>query len=250
MFLARSLFLVVAATQLCFAETQAHASTPARFVEGEESLENLVAFPDVPGNLTLNVYCRAVIGPKGQMKQNFCFRSEKVDQAFRDAIDTAAKSAKLLPAIVSGEPHRVIFWYRVMFVRVDGKSMIRVFPNWARDIDKYGNDYEGPQRVSRLMLPRACSTRGLVTMDAADSLRSKFENPSVFLIATLTIDASGEPLDDVVFESTSNVEDSRCRSRIREELERADYIPGYRNGEPVEATFVQPVGSYEDMEFR
>lgn len=246
----KSLIMVVTATQLCFAVTQAHAATPARFADGEESLENLIAFPDVPGDVSADVYCRAVISTDGEMNQNFCFRSENVDQAFRDAIDDAARSARLSPAVVSGEPHRVIFSYRVVFVRAADRSLIRVFPNWARDTDKYGNDYDGPQRLSRLMRPRTCSTRGVVSMSSADSFRANFDEPSISLIATLTIDARGEPMDDVAFESASNADDSSCRSSVTERLAEADYIPGYHNGEPVDATFVQTIGDREDMEFR
>ena len=252
MFHSKSLIMVVTATQLCFAATRGEASTPtpARFVEGEESLENLVAFPDVTGDVSANVYCRAVISTDGEMKQNFCFRSANVDQAFHDSIDDAARSAKLSPAVVSGEPRRVIFSYRVVFVRADDRSLIRVFPNWARDTDKYGDEYDGPQRLSRLMRPRTCITRGVVSMNSAESFRASFDEPSVSLIATLTIDASGEPMDDVAFESASNVDNASCRSSVTARLADADYIPGHHNGEPVDATFVQTIGDREDMEFR
>lgn len=249
-FHSKSLIMVVTATQFCFAVTHANASTPARFAEGGESLENLIAFPDVPGDVGADVYCRAVISTDGEMKQNFCFRSANVDQAFRDSIDDAARSARLSPAVVSGEPHRVIFSYRVVFVRADDRSLIRVFPNWARDTDKYGNEYDGPQRLSRLMRPRTCITRGVVSMNSTESLRASFDEPSVSLIATLTIDASGEPMDDVAFESASNVDDASCRSSVTDRLADADYISGHHNGEPVDATFVQTIGDREDMEFQ
>ena len=250
MLLVRSLIPAIIAAQFCFAATQAHAATPARFSADEASLENLLLFPDVSADVTAEVYCRAVISVDGEMRQNFCFRSESVDQEFRDAIDTAAESARLSPAVVSDEPRRVIYWYRVVFVRAGERSLIRVFPNWGRDTEKYGNEYIGPQRVSRLMLPRSCSTRGAVTINPADSVRSNFDDFSISLVATLTIDASGAPVDDIAFESASSVDDARCRTSIRDLLKRSEYIPGYHNGEPVDATYVQPVGVFEDMEFR
>jgi hypothetical protein len=76
------------------------------------------------------------------------------------------------------------------------------------------------------------------------------EKPSMFLIASLSIDADGKPASEVVFESAGNVEDSRCRSSVGDRLKNAEYIPGHHNGIPVETTYVLPVGDYRDMEFR
>ena len=87
-------------------------------------------------------------------------------------------------------------------------------------------------------------------MNSADSIRANFNDPTISLIATLTIDANGEPGNDVAFESASSVDDSVCRLRVEERLAEADYIPGHHNGQPVDAKFVQPIGDREDMEFR
>lgn len=250
MFVARPLTYVLAATLLCFAATQAHASTPARFVEGEGSLESLLVFPDVQGDVTADVYCRAAVSPDGKLRRNYCFRSASVDEVFHDAIETAAQSARLIPAVVAGEPHRVFISYRVVFVRSGDRSLIRVFPNWARDTEEYGRDYIGPQRVSRLMRPDACITQNIRSVSSADSVRAGFDDISISLVATLTIDVNGEPLDDIAFESSSTVDDTRCRASVVDKMAEAEYIPAYHNGEPVEAAYVQTIGSREDMEFR
>ena len=249
-FIVRALIIVVAATQIGLAVTEVQPPTPARLVKGEESLEKLIVFPNVPGDLILNVYCRAQVSSQGQMERNLCFRSEHVDQAFRDAIDVAAKSAKSTPAVVSGELHRVTLWYRVVFARKDDRSIVRVYPNWGRDFDKYGNDYEGPQRTTRMTTPRNCITRGIFEVSAADSIRLGFEKPSILLIASLSIDADGKPAGKVDFESAGNLDDSRCRSSIGDRLKNAEYIPGHHNGNPVETTYVLPVGSDRLFEFR
>jgi len=250
MFIARALIVVVAAAQIGCAATEVQPPTPARLVVGENSLEKSIDFPNVPGDLAVIVYCEAQVSSQGRLERNFCFRSENVDQAFRDAIDTTAESAKSTPAVVSGKPYRVRLWYRVAFVRKDDRSIVRVYPNWGRDFDKYGNDYEGPQRTTRQTKPRACSTRRTFEVSAIDSFRFGFEDPSIILIASLSIDADGKPASDVVFESAGNIESSKCRSSLADSLKNAEYIPGHHNGISVETTYVLPVGDYRDMEFR
>jgi hypothetical protein len=248
MFLARTLIIVIATTQIGFAATEVRSPTLARLISGEESLEELIVFPNVPGDLIVNVYCTGQVSSQGKMKRNLCFRSEHVDQAFRDAIDAAAKSAKSTPAVVSGELYRVTLWYRVVFARKDDRSIVRVHPNWGRDFDKYGNDYEGPQRITRMTNPRFCTR--MINIDAADSVRFGFEKPSIFFVASLSIDAGGKPASEVAFESAGNLELSHCRSSVRDRLRNAEYIPGHHNGNPVETTYVLPLGNYRDMEFR
>jgi len=250
MLITRVLIIVVASAKIGFAATEVQPPTLAQLVSGEDSMEKQIVFPNVPGDLAVVIYCRALVSSHGQLERNFCFRSESADQVFRDAIDTAAKSAKSTPAVVSGKPHNVSLWYRVAFVRKDDRSIVRVYPNWGRDLDKYGNDYDGPQRTTRLQLPRSCSTRGVFEVGAIDSFGFGFEEPSMFLIASLSIDADGKPAGEVVFESAGNLEDSRCRSSISDRLKNAEYIPGHHNGHPVETTYVLPVGKYSDMEFR
>jgi len=250
MFVARVLIIVIAATQIGFAATEVQPPTPARLVKGEESLEKLIVFPNDPGDLIVNVYCKAQVSSQGQMERNFCFRSERVEQAYRDAVDTAAKSAKLTPAVISGGPYRVTLWYRVVFARKDDRSIIRVYPNWGRDLDKYGNDYESPQRTTHFTYPRTCRTRSIFEVSPAESFRFGFEKPSILLIASLSIDADGKPVGKVAFESAGNLDDSRCRSSIGDRLKNAEYIPGHHNGNPVETTYILPLGDYRDMEFR
>jgi len=250
MFIARVLILVAATTQIGFAATELQPPTPARLVKGEDTLEKLIVFPDVPGDLSVNIYCKAQISTQGRMERNFCFRSEDVDQAFRDAVDTAAKSAKSIPAVISNGPFRVTLWYRVVFARKGDRSIVRVYANWGRDHDKYGNDYEAPQRTTRITYPNSCRTSGVFEVSPADSFGFGFEKPSILLIASLSIDAEGKPVGEVNFESAGNLEDYRCRSSIGDRLKSAEYIPGYHNGYPVEATYVFPFGDYRDMEFR
>ena len=120
-----------ALTLHCLAASGVYAAMPARFDGGVESFAESIVFPEVPGVYVANVYCKAIITPRGRMTRNFCVRSENVDQAFHDAIDKAATAARLVPALVSPAPNRKIFSYRVTFARHEGTAQIRVFPNWV-----------------------------------------------------------------------------------------------------------------------
>jgi hypothetical protein len=250
MFIARVLILVAATTQIGFAATETHPQSLARFVTGEQSLEELIVFPDVPGDFIVHVYCRAIVSSQGQMERNFCFRSEQVEQVFRDAIDAAAKSAEVIPAELSGESQRVSLWYRVVFAKKDSKSIVRVYPNWGRDFDKYGHDYEAPQRITHGIYPSACRLSSIHGISSLESRRLRNSKLFLFFIASLTIDVDGKPTGEVVIESFGNFDPPLCRSRYERRLKSGKYIPGHQNGQPVEATYVVAVGNYKDMKFR
>jgi len=250
MFIARVLILVAATTQIGFAATETHPQSPARFVTGEQSLEELIVFPDVPGDIIVQVSCVANVSSLGEVERNFCFRSEHVEQVFRDAIDAAAKSAEVIPAEVSGESQWPSLWYRVVFAKKDSESVVRVYPNWGRDFDKYGHEYEAPQLITHWTYPPECRVPRIYGTNALESRRLRNSKLFVFFIASLTIDVDGKPTGEVEIESFGNFDLPLCRSGYERRLKNAKYIPGHQNGQTVEATYLVAVGNYTEMKFR
>lgn len=200
-------------------------STLARFIDGEHSLQNLIEFPDVEGDVALFLYCELRVYPSGGIRGNFCFPSENVDPSFRKEVSTAAKLARASPAIVNGKARTVHLYYRVFFFQKDGASEVGVISNWGHDEDKYGISYEAPQRYSDYRRPNICGILLRRTL----------------LLSTVLIGKDGTLTSDVVFvpELDRSVDQRKCANGIRALLKKAKYIPGHYAGTPVEATFVE-----------
>ena len=97
--------------------------TLARFVDGDQSLQKLIEFPDVDDNVLTIVYCLAHVQKNGEIVRNHCFPSETVDPSLPDAIDTAAKLARASPATVGNKLRSVRLYYRVVFINKDGMTI-------------------------------------------------------------------------------------------------------------------------------
>lgn len=227
-----SILWLVLYVQACATSFPPPPATLARFVDGDRSLQNLIAFPDVPGDVNAELYCVLGVSMQGTLAGNRCFSSAKVDQAFYRSIYAAAKAAKAIPATAAGKRHFVHLYYRVSFVRQSDASEISVYLNWGLDVDKYGPDYDAPQRYSYYHYPRACP---------------QFSNNSFRGTAAVVIDADGMPKSEVVIDLMSPTPTERCTDRIEYITEHAKYIPGQHEGRSVEATFVEAWSSWETI---
>ena len=205
----------------------ADASSPtlARFIDGEHSLQNLIEFPDVEGDVSLILNCELSVYPSGGITRNRCFPSEGVDPSFRKAVSAAAKLARASPAIVDGKARPVHLYYRVLFFQKDGTAEVGVFSNWGHDVDKYGISYEAPQRYSHYRMPNKC----------------RYLLRGALLLSTVLIGKDGTLTSDVVFvpQLDRTPDQRKCANGIKALLEKAKYIPGHYAGTPVEATFVE-----------
>jgi hypothetical protein len=125
--------LVYLAAMLLVADALADESslTLAKFSEGDHSLQNLIEFPDVDGDVSVAVYCRADLLGSGGISWTNCFESESVDQAFIDVIETAGRDAKATAASVDGKKYAIHLYFRVVFVRQGGESNIGVYPKFG-----------------------------------------------------------------------------------------------------------------------
>lgn len=203
----------------------------ARFVEGDQSLQELIEFPDVEDDVFADVYCRASILADGRVSSNNCFPSDNVDQSYRIAVERALTSARLTPAIINGEPHPVSLRYRVVFFRKGGAAEVGVYSNWGRDVDRFGLDYEAPQRYTHFYLPRAC--------------RPNYRTMAIVL--TMTIGTAGELASKIVDESSGVILRRHCVGMIKDILEKAKYIPARHDGRKVEATHFEVWGPYDQI---
>jgi hypothetical protein len=204
----------------------------AKFSEGEHSLQNLIKFPDVEGDVSVAVYCFADILGSGGIEWTHCFESKSVDQAFIDVIEIAIKDAEATAALVGGKKYSVKLYYRVVFIRQGGESQIGVFPNWGHDVDKYGLGYHAPQWYDNKLAPNNC-------WDMSGRFRA---------FSTMLVGTDGVAKSDVSFDrSAVNIKDKDCAGSLAALLKRSEYIPGEYEGRTVDATIVLAFGDWKNM---
>ena len=236
---ARLTAILVALFVMSSARASESLGTPARFVQGDSSPQELIEFPAIEfeDNTAVTLYCVAGINKTGRSDYNQCFKSESVNEIFKEEVESALKPVQFTPATINGETYFVELYYRVIFLRKDGVAEVRVFPNWGHDVDRYGFSYEAPQRYTRHGRPSSCTE---LTADAG-------------LKTTMTIGKDGLLVGDIL-----HVPDyrggrwsihGRCVTSIKRKLEISKYIPGHHDGNPVEATFVEIWGYFDSIRF-
>lgn len=216
-------------------EKSSVGSDLARFDDGDQSLEKLIDFPSIDGDVLAKVSCIAYIIGSGQIHGNTCFQSEDQNPSFRKAVEKAIRSAEATPAIVNGKPRSTHLVYRVVFWRKNDLAEVRVYSNWGHDVARLGPEYEAPQRYTKFFFPRACDPY----------------SAGVGFTSTMVIGADGNLASDVEVNPIGKKGYPRsCISSIGSLHEQAKYIPGTHNGRPVEATLVEPWGAFEYIRVR
>ena len=226
--------VIFLAVMIVASDAWAEEATPtlAKFAVGANFPQNHIKFPDVNGDVSVAAYCYARILGGGDIQRNICFESSSMDQKFNDAVEAGMKDAKVTAASVNGKKYAVGLYYRVVFIRQEGKSFIGVYPNWGNDVDKYGIEYSAPQRYSTALRPAICT-----------DVWSRFR-----AFATMRIGIDGAVKGDVSMElSALNIDDERCADSIEDLHKSLEYIPGEYEGDPVDATYVEGWGIFENM---
>ena len=199
--------------------------TLARFVDGEQSLQRLIEFPNVDGDVSITVFCELTVIASGELRDNFCYQTERGDMPFRIAVDAAVRLAEASPAVADGKAQTVKLHYRVVFHRQGGATRLGVYSSWGDDVDKHGIEYEAPQRYSYDQIPDICR-RALFR----DSVR-----------VSMLIGTDGTLTGDVVFapKLDRTMRNKRCAILFEDIHKKAKYIPGHNGTMPIEATFAE-----------
>ena len=216
----QNLVLVIAMLMHCNAGAETALSTLAQFIDGENSLQNLIEFPAVDGDVSKTIFCESRVYKSGKLRRTLCPASSKSDRYFIEAIETAAMEARVTPATLNGKAKRTSILYSVMFVRQGGVEAIGVYPNWGHDVEKYGPDYESAQRYDRGKLASQCK-------------------PASLLLVIMKIGADGRISGEIGLSvSDGEYGKTQCVGLVRDHIIESSYIAGRHNGEPVETTHV------------
>jgi hypothetical protein len=219
--------MVIATLFACWALPSTAADSPARLVEGERSIEELVSLPRnlEPGRYT--VHCEAHIMPTGNAPQAFCYPLEEpapIDLV--QAVTKAAARATYVPAVRAG---RAVQVYAVLMVLVDttlAEPMILAVPNNGVEMHKYGLLYTTPQRLLN---------RPTYDMPVHEYIARR---PAELVMMRFQIDEHGT-VSDFNLQNISGADAATMR-RYEKEASEYKFLPGYHDGRALPMLYVEP----------
>jgi hypothetical protein len=199
---------------------------PARFANGLEAAASEIPFPDYRKDIALYINCAANLDGNGRVEGHFCLDySGSVDDQFRQLVDQFVRKASISPALVAGERVPVEFYFRVYFGRRGDNYAVGVFPNWGDDAEKYGPEYEAPQRYDREPMSSACAIEGG--------------------LARINVDADGQASGEASLIMSYGIPGrySECEKWFSQSVANGSYVPAMHGGKPVTATYVEMTGN-------
>lgn len=198
---------------------------PARFKNGLEAAAAEIEFPDYRKDIALYINCAASLDEFGQVERHYCLDySGSVDDRFRDRVDRFIRTTAISPAVVDGQPVPVELYFRVYFGRRGDLYAVGVLPNWGDDAEKYGVEYEAPQRYDLEPMSHACAIDGGM--------------------ARITVDADGHAKGEASLIMSYGIPErySECEHWFSRSVANGSYIPAMQDGKPVPATYVEVTG--------
>jgi hypothetical protein len=206
---------------------------PALIGNGPKALINLIDTKKLiekgQGDGLLNIQC--LVSTSGQPINPVTFRATPGAAALEMEVMSALWSCRFVPAIYDGKPTEVLFLGTVLFVVADGKPHLRIYANQNRDDVAKGNNFIAPQLIPE--------TRKKISLVQDELGKARIYHEKGVVELATTVDANGNQKHIRVLS-----EDPPGFNFGKAELELtwgAKYIPGFRNGHPVECTFNQYV---------
>lgn len=146
------LFIDIACPGIAFAQYEQFIppnATAARLDRGPKPITQLLKFPGrvTDENFDVAVVVKLEVRPKGKL-WNLQFTNKlRKYHAFYRAIETAAKKAKVEPAVMDGKPAKISTYATFVFRQKDRKRSIYFFHHSGLEDPNHGLEYIGPQVI-------------------------------------------------------------------------------------------------------
>ncbi len=170
----------------------------------------------------------------GKVGNHIIYRDTPETLPLREEVAHALDACRFIPAVYNGDQTDVLFLGTVMFFVNDGKPHLRVYANQSHDDIKQGNNFVAPQ-----LIPRTADwVGGTFELKGTWRLLQSGGGGGVTNLS-MSVDANGNLKDmKVVVEDPPGVGFGDAARKL---FARAKYVPGFRNGRPVDCTFEYPL---------
>ena len=119
------------AVSLSGAYASAQDRQPANFdVEDREKvLGNRIVFPQIKGDVSAMIDCFSIVETGGKMKNYGCFTKDQFDAPFAQAVNMAAKKARMNPAVIDGKKREIYMQFRAEFIAEGDERTVDLYLN-------------------------------------------------------------------------------------------------------------------------
>jgi TonB family protein len=227
---ARTSFTIIGLSVFCCLTTAAAdpAFRPALIGNGPESLVNLIdvakLLREAQGDAVVMFENPVFAGPL-KMDLGTVYRATPGSKPLQKEILRALSRATFIPAIADGKPVRVYFRGTIMFF-ANSSPHLRIFANQDPGELAHMSEFIAPQLI-------VGSTRWNPKDENLEAARRLNQNGAVVL--SLHVDEKGKLRSIKVIS-----EDPRTLhfgAAVTESFRTAQFVPGFRNGKPVDCTF-------------
>ncbi len=204
---------------------------PANFdiEDHEKSLVNRIIFPEFKGDVSAMIDCFSIVEPSGKMKDYGCYTKDQFDAPFAQAVNYAAKKARMNPAVIGGQKKEIYLQFRAEFIAQGDERTIDLYlnPGFTENIEAYGYDHVGGQRVvGKESWMNVCPQRSRYSLWVRAYLGEDGTTDNVSLIHAGGI-----------------VPTEACQNAIKQTILSSLYTPALADGVPVPSTYVEMFGN-------
>jgi TonB-like protein len=204
---------------------------PALIGNGPKALINLVDTEKLmkkgQGDALMNFQC--LVSTSGQPVDPVTYRATPGAGTLEKEVMSALQKCRFIPAIYDGTPTEVLFLGTVVFIVADGKAHLRIYANQNHDDIATGSDFIAPQLI--------LESRKKISLVQNELEKARIYHQNGVVELSTTVDANGNQEDiRVVSEDPPGFNFGRAELELSS---GAKYIPGFRNGGPVDCTFDQ-----------
>ena len=199
---------------------------PALLARGPTSLVNTIDTKDLikKGQKDAAIMFYSIVTDTGNILVSATYRGTPGSKLLEEEVRKRLASAKFIPAIHARQPVAVFFYGTVVFGVVDGKPRLRIFSNQQLEELKKESDFIDPQPYF-----------------GGDSKFEGFHYPET----GSPVQVTGTAALALNVDAEGNLKDIRLVSEYPPllgfgdaavfDLEKAKFIPAFRNGQPVES---------------
>ena len=177
-----------------------------------------------------SIYFCCAVNKLGEVLDTWTYKQSPDSKLLERELVRCLDQAVFIPAVYDHEPVFVLFYGVVTFQVVDGKPRLRIFANQEAEEIKKESNFVGPQPF----YGKGSKFEGLHY--PADAVTSTL---SGLVELAMKVDAEGKLKDlQIVSEYPPLV---GFRRAAAEDFRVASFIPGFRDGKPVECSITLPV---------
>ena len=184
--------------------------------------DSLSEYNENPDAAAILVNCQLEYGSSNNNRTRCFLADPSHRKRFISEVQRLADRAKIDWAEVAGNLERTTIYFRVLLTREGDRAQISYFENWGHDAEKYGYDYQAPQRL--LLYPRGPVNNGC-----------RGQN----LIYVVNVGVDGKATGEIGFEKVKGEISFECKEFIRERVAEYIFIPGRHNGNVAEIKYLE-----------